>query len=273
MDPHPVSELTTSMSEQPQPSIEFSDFPPEIRLEIYPHALAMGWGASAPNLLVALAKEPDLFKEAKEVYLKINAKIHDRNRVAYSSIHLKTKEGSKLKHLLLSCTSAPYVPLLVELGKALLPTSDGEKPPTNLSFSSRNQRCSHTLTGSLLKLRNNLSTISLDMTACPRFQHNTETGLGSTGELSRIAELDNASSCLTRVAIRMHSVEKMLRPGYTDTQKETFREIRRAFIEYANRRFGVKGRLEQIPDESQCPDSWFWEAMDNKGGQLKITPN
>jgi hypothetical protein len=115
---------------------------------------------------------------------------------------------------------------------------------------------------------NNLSTISLDLTTC----HKPENSILATGDLAWIFELDNASSCLTRVAVRMHSIE-MVRPDCTDARKEGFRETRRELIELANRRFGVKGRLEQIPDEVQCPDSWFWEAMDSRGGRLKITPS
>jgi hypothetical protein len=115
---------------------------------------------------------------------------------------------------------------------------------------------------------NNLSTISLDMTTCCKGGIGEDHGMST---LYRITEIDNASSCLTRVALRIRSVEVMS-PCYTDAQKESARVERRKLIEYINRRYGVKGRLEQIPDEVQCPDNWFWETMDNRRGRLKITP-
>jgi hypothetical protein len=115
---------------------------------------------------------------------------------------------------------------------------------------------------------NNLSTISLDLTTCCKGGIGEDHGMST---LYRITEIDNASSCLTRVALRIRSVEVMS-PRYTDAQKESARVERRKLIEYINRRYGVKGRLEQIPDEVQCPDSWFWETMDNRRGRLKITP-
>jgi len=76
-------------------------------MRIYPHALAAGWGNSAPSLLVALAKQPDLFAEAKEVYLKVNANIHEGSQDSYRAIRLK--KGLKLRHAMLSCKTGPYV--------------------------------------------------------------------------------------------------------------------------------------------------------------------
>jgi hypothetical protein len=103
------------MAAQPQPQHLLRRFPPEIRFNIYPHALAMGWDTKVPNLLAALQEEPDLFEEATRVYLNINANINCRTRSAYNSILLKRKEVLKLEHLLISCPRNPYVPLLLEM--------------------------------------------------------------------------------------------------------------------------------------------------------------
>lgn len=81
--------------------------PAEVRLRIYPHALAVGWNDSAPNLLVALAKERDLFAEAREIYLKVNGTIHDGNARSYNTMRLNG--ALKLRNLMLSCRAGPYV--------------------------------------------------------------------------------------------------------------------------------------------------------------------
>ena len=114
IDPHPVSELTTSMSAQPRPRNLLRRLPLEIRLKIYPDALAMGWNYKLPNLFAALAEEPDLFEEATRVYLEINANIDCRNLIAYNSL-LKKNEALKLEHLMIGCILTPYVPLLLEI--------------------------------------------------------------------------------------------------------------------------------------------------------------
>lgn len=89
------------------------------------------------------------------------------------------------------------------------------------------------------------------------------------GALSNINAIATASKCLTRVAVRMHSVE-MMQPYYDNARYEEGRENRRELIERANKGMGVKGKLERVPSQAQCFESWFWEKMDVEGGQLKV---
>ena len=75
--------------------------PPEIRVKIYPHALALNYNNQAPALLLALAKEPILYAEARFLYLKINARVDESNKEAFKARH--SKQLLQLRHLMLVC--------------------------------------------------------------------------------------------------------------------------------------------------------------------------
>jgi hypothetical protein len=70
--------ILLSLLRQPQkaspPSLLYK-LPPEVRMKIYPHALALNYNNQPPALLLTLAKEPILYAEARSLYLKINARV------------------------------------------------------------------------------------------------------------------------------------------------------------------------------------------------------
>lgn len=96
--------ILLSIFRQPQkaspPSLLYK-LPPEVRMKIYPHALALNHNNQPPALLLALAKEPILYAEARSLYLKINARVDQSNREAFKA--RPSKQLLQIRHLMLVC--------------------------------------------------------------------------------------------------------------------------------------------------------------------------
>ena len=112
--------------------------------------------------------------------------------------------------------------------------------------------------------RQHLSSISLDLN-----RYGLPDGNVTTGYLMHLGELATASKDLSRVAIRMHSVE-IMRPTLSATQKEEIREGSRKLIDEVNCKLGVMGKLEDVPDDAKCYKCWFCGRMDVKGTHMKV---
>jgi hypothetical protein len=87
------------LSKEDSPSSLLYKFPPEIRIKIYPHALALNYNNQPPALLLALAKDPIMYAEARSVYLKINARVDQSNREAFKA--RRFKQLLQIRHLML----------------------------------------------------------------------------------------------------------------------------------------------------------------------------
>jgi hypothetical protein len=70
---------------------------PEIRVMIYPEALAQGFGDALPPLLLALQENQDMYDEAYEVYLKISYTLTLHNCEEFRKIPRKAM--MEMRHL------------------------------------------------------------------------------------------------------------------------------------------------------------------------------
>ncbi|KAE9380139.1 hypothetical protein N431DRAFT_448944 [Stipitochalara longipes BDJ] len=225
---------TQPTRKQPPPTTILRKLPPEIRLRIYPHVLAQKWNNKLPNLLLAFREQPDLYAEAKEIYLEINREWNESN-------DLPVAEHFKLKHLMMSC----------QTGYAI--------------------RHIHSMRGNLLLLSNSLISISLDLKFCHDPASPLQSLLTRSflkGVFNNIREMSNASNALVRIAVRMPALGN-IPPNHRESLKEYMSEDRRKVIEWVNNGLGVKGKMEHVSDTLQGFESWFWERMDVKGARLQ----
>jgi len=80
-----ASTSPTNTNSSPK-AISFKDLPWELRQLIYPHALELQPGLQAPPLLLALASEPHLYEEAREVYKRVNFVLNYRTEAAFRAM-------------------------------------------------------------------------------------------------------------------------------------------------------------------------------------------